>query len=396
MRSRSGAKGSSVRSTTKTVETDKSEIVIRALHTKQGPGLDVYAFFIKGADIVRLADISRIGRDESDALKGFQRAEIRSHVKGIVDYLNQGHVLFPNAIILALSPTVHFAASRGTKPTGDEGIAQGGTLTIPVYDEGERVAWIVDGQQRSLALAQAENRDIAVPVIGFVSDSLEVQREQFILVNKAKPLPTRLINELLPETRGILLPRELSARKVPSELCGLLNRDPVSPFFRLIKRPSDGASEHKAVITDTAVMEVIRNSMNNPLGALATFRVSSPGREGADLEGMYAMLITFWSAVKAVFPEAWGRDPRHSRLMHSAGIEAMGVLMDRIYARIPPNEDIKVVQRELERVAPVCRWTRGTWDSLGVAWNEIQNTPRDIKRLQNALVQAYVGAAAPR
>jgi DGQHR domain-containing protein len=75
------------------------------------------------------------------------------------------------------------------------------------------VAWIVDGQQRSLALAKADNPDIAVPVIGFVSDSLAIRREQFILVNKAKPLPTRLINELLPETGDILLPRDLQCPK---------------------------------------------------------------------------------------------------------------------------------------------------------------------------------------
>lgn len=367
------------------------EIVVRALHTTQGNGTDVYAFFIHGSDIVRVADISRVGRDDTDTLKGFQRPEIRSHVKGIVDYLNQGQVLFPNAIILALSPAVHFAASRGTRPMGDEGIAQSGTLTIPVYEEGKRVAWIVDGQQRSLALDRAENREIAVPVIGFVSDQIDVQREQFILVNKAKPLPTRLINELLPETGGLHLPRELSVRKVPSELCSLLNRDPASPFHQLIKRPSDGTAVGKAVVTDSAVITMIRNSINNPLGALATFRLATPGRESADLENMYRLLINFWSAVKAVFPEAWGRDPRQSRLMHSAGILAMGVLMDRIYARVSPHEDVKSVQRELQKVAPSCRWTRGTWDSLGVAWNEIQNTTRDIRRLQTALVQAYIG-----
>jgi DGQHR domain-containing protein len=370
----------------------KMEIVVRALHTKQGEGLDVFAFFIRGADIVKVADISRVERDESDVLKGFQRPEIRNHVKGIVDYLNQGRVLFPNAIILAMSPGVRFAASRGTKPTGDEGIANSGTLTIPIYQEGQRVAWIVDGQQRSLALAQASKYDVAVPVVGFVSDSLEVQREQFILVNKAKPLPSRLINELLPETGGILLPRDLSSRKVPSEICGLLNRDPNSPFFKLIKRPSDrGASS--AVITDTAVISMIRNSMNNPLGALSPYKAT--GREGADLEAMYRLLCTFWSAVKTVFSDAWGKDPRHSRLMHSAGIEAMGVLMDRIFARLSgTDEDQKTVQKELERVAPACRWTKGTWDTLGLAWNEIQNTPRDIKRLQDALVRAY--ATGPR
>lgn len=370
----------------------QKEIVVRALRTTQGGGIDVFAFFIKGSDIVRIADISRVERDEADTLKGFQRPEIRNHVKGIADYLGQGKVLFPNAIILAMSPEVHFSASRGTKPTGDAGIAASGTLTIPIYDEGERVAWIVDGQQRSLALAQASNKAIPVPVVAFVSDDLEVQREQFILVNKAKPLPTRLINELLPETRGILLPRELSSRKIPSELCNLLNRDPNSPFHKLIKRISDKGNT-AAVITDTAVVTMIRNSVNNPLGALSPYK--SSGRDGADLESMYRVLVTFWTAVRETFPEAWGKDPRHSRLMHSAGVIAMGLLMDRIYARLSgADEDIKTVRRELDKVAPHCRWTKGSWDSFGLAWNEVQNTPRDIKRLQDALVRAY--ASSPR
>jgi DGQHR domain-containing protein len=372
-------------------KSSRPEIIIRALHTTQGENIDVYAFFIRGEDIIRIADISRIERNENDVLSGFQRPEIRSHVKGIVDYLSQGPVLFPNAIILAFSPEVHFAASRGTRPTGDEAISQSGTLTIPLYEEGKRVAWIVDGQQRSLALSQAGKSEIAVPVIGFISDRLDIQREQFILVNKAKPLPTRLINELLPETSGVLLPRELSMRKLPSELCNLLNRDPASPFYQLIKRPSDDGTPSKAVITDTAVINMIRNSINNPLGALAAFRLTHNGRDGADVEKMYPLLVTFWSAVKAVFPQDWGREVRQTRLMHSAGILAMGVLMDRIYARINPCEDAKIIENELQKIAPVCHWNEGTWQSLGVAWNEIQNTPRDIRRLQTALVQAYVG-----
>ena len=365
----------------------KPQIVVRALHTTQGDRVDVYAFFIKGADIVKVADISRLERDESDALKGFQRPEIRQHVKGIVDYLNQGNVLFPNAIILAISPDVRFAASRGTRPTGDQGLAQIGTLTIPIYEEGKKVAWIVDGQQRSIALSQAAHSNVAVPVVGFVSDSLAVQREQFILVNKAKPLPTRLINELLPETAGIVLPRDLAARRVPSELCNLLNRDPASPFFRLVRRASDRPNTG-AVVTDTALMTAIRNSMNNPLGALAFYKSSS--RDGSEVETMYRLLVTYWSAVKAVFPDAWGTDPRQSRLMHSAGLVAMGLLMDRIYARLSGGEeDLAAVQRELERLAPACHWTSGTWETLGLAWNEIQNTPRDIRRLQESLVRAY-------
>ena len=374
----------------KKTTTGRQELVVRALHTTQGEGLDVYAFFIKGGDIVRVADISRIERDAADELKGFQRPEIRQHVKGIVEYLNQGDVLFPNAIILALAPDVKFAASRGSKPAGDTRVSESGTLTLPIYAEGQRVAWIVDGQQRSIALSQAQHKDLAVPVIGFVSDRLSVQREQFILVNKAKPLPTRLINELLPETATFVLPRDLVARKVPAELVSTLNQDPASPFFRLVKRASDrGTSE--AVVTDTALLSLIKSSLSNPLGALAPFK--SVGREGGgDVAGMYRILTTYWSAVKAVFPDAWGKDPKQSRLMHSAGLMAMGLLMDAIYARLPPNSEVAAVQRELDKVAPSCRWTKGTWETLGLAWNELQNTPPHVKKLQDTLVRAYAAS----
>lgn len=369
-------------------------LVVRALHTTQGAGLDVYAFFIQGGDIVRVADISRIERDASDTLKGFQRPEIRQHVKGIVDYLNQGDVLFPNAIILAMSPDVKFAASRGSKPEGDARVSESGTLTLPIYDEGQRVAWIVDGQQRSIALSQAQHKDLAVPVIGFVSDKLSVQREQFILVNKAKPLPTRLINELLPETAAIVLPRDLVARKVPAELVNLLNRDPASPFHRIVKRASDRVASG-AVVTDSALVSVIKNSLSSPLGALAPFK--PVGREGSgDVAGMYRVLITYWTAVKVVFADSWGKDPKQSRLMHSAGLLAMGMLMDAIYARVAPDADVATVQREIEKVAPVCRWTKGTWETLGLAWNEIENTHQCVKKLQEALVRAYAASNHPK
>ena len=45
---------------------ENTEIVLRALHTTQGEGLDVYSFFMKGSDIVKIADLSRIGRDDED------------------------------------------------------------------------------------------------------------------------------------------------------------------------------------------------------------------------------------------------------------------------------------------------------------------------------------------
>lgn len=364
-----------------------THLVVRALRTEQSEGVSVFAFFMPGGQVTQVADISRISRGDDDSLKGFQRKEIRNHVRSIVQYLNQGPVLFPNAIILAMSPDVRFVRSRGPSPTGLKKGVEAGTLSIPLRPEGERVAWIVDGQQRSLALSESNNPNLPVPVIGFISDDLATHREQFILVNKARPLPTRLINELLPETGGVILPRDLAARKIPSELCNLLNRDPKSPFFKLIRRLSQPDST-TAVITDTAVIRMIKNSINSPLGALAPFKAA--GDSSADIPSMYKILTSFWTAVKEVFAEAWGLPPTKSRLMHSAGIEAMGVLMDRVYARHSGKADeYSAIKRDLEKMAAYCHWTEGQWDGLGLAWNEIQNTPRHIRNLADALVRLY-------
>jgi DGQHR domain-containing protein len=359
-------------------------IAVRALRTKQGDGVDVFSFFIKGADITRVAEISRVARDEHDALKGFQRKEIQNHVKSIIEYLDRGSVLFPNAIILALSPQVEFKQSRGPTPEGIAEIAQIGTLSIPIREEGRRVAWIVDGQQRSLALSRTTNADISVPVVAFISGDIDTQREQFILVNKARPLPVRLINELLPEI-GVQLPRDLSIRKIPSELCNLLNRDTKSPLFGLIRRLSQEDLE-TAVIVDTALVKVMTNSIKNPLGALALYKQAEDGQ--ADIDGMYRTMFVFWEAVKNTFPDAWGKPPTKSRLMHSAGIQAMGVLMDRIMTRLHGHHDPRAeIIQSLRRIRPHCHWTDGTWEGLGLKWNEVQNVPKHVRGLSDLLVR---------
>jgi DGQHR domain-containing protein len=361
-------------------------IVVRALRTRQGK-VDVYSFFLPGGEITRVAGISRLERGENNALRGFQRKEIQTHVRSIVQYLNQGSVLFPNAITLAVSSEVKFTKSRGPSPTGLTPGADAGLLKIPLRESGARIGWIVDGQQRSLALANSKNEKLPVPVVAFVSDDLQVQREQFILMNKARPLPARLINELLPEIGSVLLPRDLASRKIPSEICGLLNRDSKSPFNGLIKRLSD-PSKGNAVITDSSVIKMVRNSINSPLGALAPFKAS--GDESADLAAMYRILNMFWGAVRQVFPSAWGLPPTKSRLMHSAGIEAMGVLMDRMLARhVGKPDEAQAIKADLQRLAPSCRWTDGTWDTMGLAWNEVQNTPKHIRALSDTLVRLY-------
>lgn len=361
-------------------KSNSKEIVVRALRTQQRKGVNVYAMFLPGSVVLEVADITQVERDEHGELKGFQRKGIRSHVQSIVEYLDQGDVLFPNAIILSLGSDIEFKQARGALPQGALDVSVAGTLHIPILEEGKRLAWIVDGQQRSLALSKTTNKNLPVPVIAFVSPDLEVQREQFILVNKAKPLPTRLINELLPEV-GTMLPRDLSVRKLPSELCNILARDPHSPFSGIISRFSDG---QRSIITDTAIEKMISRSLRPPIGALNQYR--GFGNTPADTDAMYKTLVLFWGVVKEVFGDAWGLTPQKSRLMHSAGIRAMGILMDQIMLRADviatPEDEIR---RSLNRLLPHCCWTEGVWDGLGMEWNEIQSIDGHINRLADYL-----------
>ena len=90
---------------------------------------------------------------------------------------------------------------------------------------------------------------------------------------------------------------------------------------------------------------------------------------------MYETLVLYWSAVRDTFPDAWGKPPTQSRLMHSAGIRAMGALMDQIMLRVDSAEDGATQLRAiLKKLAKHCHWTDGRWDALNLKWNEVQST----------------------
>jgi len=360
------------------------QVIVRALRASQGDEVPVYAFFIPGHQLVQVAEINRIGRSTTGKLEGFQRIHIKRHVAAITEFLDSGNVLFPNAIILALSSRAKFVRSRGKEPDGSTVAGEIGTLYVPKAVNGNSAAWIVDGQQRSLALSRSQNHKLVVPVIAFLSEDLAVQREQFILVNKARPLSPRLVDELLPEVDAYL-PRDLATRKLPSALVDKLNRSTQSPFHSLIKRASDGP-EASGVVNDRVLVTSIRKRIESPLGALAAYRKSAA--RSANAEAMYQALVVFWGAVKQAFPDAWGLSPTHSRLMHAVGIEAMSSLMDSLYMRMPADEDAEdFLLRSLQAIAPFCSWSRGRWSDINKKWNELQYTPRDVRELTEQLVR---------
>jgi len=375
---------------------DNRTIVRRALLVQQSGNVPIYVFALTAEEFEQVAEISRVSRDETGELIGYQRPEVREHVGSITDYLDSEDPIFPNAIILSLSSRCRFIKSRG--PNVDDGVVTAGSLEIPLSgDPDHKPAWIVDGQQRTLALQKARNRSFPVPVTAFVADTVDMQRDQFVRINSSRPLPVGLVTELLPKITAPIN-SSLSLRKIPSAIVDQLNRQEASPFFGLIKRSSMTKEDRSsAAVADTSLVKSLEEALQSPSSCLFPYRNIATGE--TDIDGIWAVLLCYWTGVRETFPEAWGIAPAKSRLMHGVGIRSMSRLMDRVMASINPADDdaVERVRAELELIKPVCAWTQGTWEELGgMPWNQPQNVPRDIKILSNYLVRAYVQAKVGR
>jgi len=335
---------------------------------------------VDGKQLHKFCTISRVTRHEGEGLNGYQRPEVVSHITQIREYLESENPMLPNAIVVAFDDSVSFTPSERNGNL-DAPFARTGILDIPIREgiaEADKPGWIVDGQQRAAALRDARIRGFPVCIVGFVADGLEEQRQQFILVNATKPLPKGLIYELLPSTEG-KLPLALQKRRHPALLSERLNFDEHSPLEGMIRTPTNGTG----FITDNSMLKMIENSLSD--GVLYLYD---------DIEDQLDVLKQFWSAVKTVFPEAWGEPPRKSRLMHGAGVVSMGFLMDTIADRHRRKRELtsRVFEKDLQPMRDVCRWTEGYWDfgpDNRLKWNEVQNVPRHIQLLSNHLLVQY-------
>lgn len=363
---------------------DRYELRLPALRIQQGERF-VFCFGVDGKVLHTFSTVSRVHRDQAE-LRGYQRPEVLAHIKAIRRYLESPGAMLPNAIVLAFDSSVRFEA---TKPGLVNPYSTPGELVIPIDEsasDAEMPAWLVDGQQRAAAIRDADLAEFPVAAVGFIAESENEQRSQFILVNNAKPLPKGLIHELLPDTVGHL-PLAYQRRRLPALLMSRLNnddlfdRDDDSPFQGRIASPTapDG------YIKDTSVLKMIQNSITD--GALYQYR--DPSDHSGDVERMLLHLKLFWSLVRATFADAWELPPRESRLTHGAGIQAMGFVMDSLTENTPaeriPDLDLT---RQLSRLKAHCAWTTGTWDFSPDdrrRWNALQNTPNDVGILTNYL-----------
>jgi DGQHR domain-containing protein len=362
------------------------EIRVPALQIVQSPNREIYSFGVDGKMLHRIASVSRIGREDDASIRGYQRPEVLAHILAIRSYIESESPMIPNGIVVAFDSRVRFEPML----LGDSGATRSGSLVIPL-DEDDRPGWIVDGQQRAAAIRDARIDSFPIFVNAFITEEVAEQRAQFILVNSTKPLPKGLIHELLPSTDAPL-PLALHKKRLPALILERLNHDDDSPLRGRIRTPTSAVlatnDAPPATIKDNSILKMLENSLSD--GVLYSYRFGPEGHP--DIEGMLRLLKRYWSAVASVFSDAWDKKPRESRLTHGLGIVSLGYVMDAIAAEFdevePETEDFAT---HLQLIKAACAWTGGFW-KLGPykrAWNDLQNTPRDVQVVADHLLTTY-------
>jgi DGQHR domain-containing protein len=346
-------------------------LTFSAIKARQSNEHSVLSFAASAQEIMLFAQVERIGRNTSGDLFGFQRPQIESHIREIRDYMARDDAVVPNGIVVAF-----LASDPGFRVIGNEGVVQ---IEIDISDH--PTGLVVDGQQRLSALAGLPERDFQLFVSALICPDEEELRRQFILINNTRPLPKGLIYELLPSVSG--LPSRLSVRTKAAELTERLNFR-LGPLAGKINQHTNPTGR----IKDTAIQKLLMNSLSD--GALQEINRKAKNSAIGD-ESCLRIVNNFFIAIQRVFDKEWAPDtntPKTSRLVHSAGIIAMGFVLEELYSRHKART-ISDFESGLQLLHGHTHWTNGSWDFGPEGqrpWNHIQNTNRDIHLLTDHLL----------
>ncbi len=348
-----------------------------AVRASQAPGKYVFSFAANPKDVLTFATVDGVKRNGDGSLGGFQRHQIAPHIKEIRAYLSRDDALLPNAVVVAF-----IDGARVTE-------RQDGLVDVEIdVDKDSPPGFVVDGQQRLTALSGMNKPGFQVFVSALVCEDYNELRQQFVLINNTRPLPKALIYELLPTIDG--LPERFSKRSFAARMVEKLNytraEEPV--FYGRIHQHTNARGK----LSDLAVQRLVMDSADQ--GAIREFFAESSLMTTDSMkiveERAFELIHTFFSAVKEVYGHAWNdMTPKTSRLVHGAGLVAMGYVMETLYAhagRVDRDEFVK----GLKLIAPKCAWVAGRWTFSKDdqrPWNGIQNTSTDIDLLANYLVR---------
>jgi DGQHR domain-containing protein len=269
-----------------TMEVDAIEVV-------QVEDKPFYLFSIKAQDLI---DIAYFTPREIDRETGIQRPYSESRGREIAEYLDSEGALLANNVIVSLD--------------GSHATYSDGKLTIT---RRPNVAFVIDGQHRLRAFANATKPDFPLAVSGFIDLSLADITDLFVKINYyQKPVNKSLVYDLL-GIKPDLFPEYAEAHRVTEQL----NDTVGSPWFGRIKMLGVG----KGIITQATF-----------INGLSTNKILDQVLKGIDSDTKVLILSNYFAAIRVLFPAQWGSRP--SVLLKSLGVHALFKLFPDVFGTL--------------------------------------------------------------
>jgi len=250
----------------------------------------------------------------------------------------------------------------------------------------EKRCYLVDGQQRTAGLSLVSIETIpsyTLAVNAFIADEDE-QRRIFSIANSTAKIKTdfqranRAMDSAEPATDE---DRRVKAQKL------LALSEPNSPFRGICQYPGLAKSPDQ-VVAPGSLYQVVS--------------VIDETRAFPDYQSLVDAVSRTYSIIRKTWPNAWGKKPAESKLMHGAGLRAMARLAAfHIQVAFLQGQDFNSEEfwdrfgSSIERLKPIVQWTAS--DAAMSTANAQRNwerqirdrqvTSKDIERLSAWLLQ---------
>ncbi|MGM0686908.1 MAG: DGQHR domain-containing protein [Promethearchaeati archaeon] len=318
----------------------------------------LYVFSIDGKTIAEQVGVRRMKwHGAKFAAEGFQRPLDNVRVKEIAKYLSMNPIL-PNALVIAFEKgSLEFQALPNQMVKDAEfGLVRlhaklqeiDGQLG-PLPTE-QRIGYVIDGQHRLKSIEEStlEKGAFHIVVSAFNDVDTKFQLEQFYALNQTVPISSGQL-ALLRRQIGYRLPPKEAYRKAISDICGILQELPGSPFQPETQVGSPPV--YKGPLNITVVEKMIQQAVT--LTSLRfKWKTDPEDIPRANLEYVAKALYVYWKAISDVFSTSWGKNPAKQRLFCALGMYAMMNFFDVVMKDIDINLATAVTEAK-KKLAPI-------------------------------------------
>lgn len=346
-----------------------------ALEVKQNSlGYHLYVFIADGKEMAKQVGVRRMKWHKGKfKAEGFQRALDMKRVGEIGTYLSQNAIL-PNDLVVAFEEgTLEFGPLPGQQ---EDSVAKFGHLTVrgklikrdgelEPLPENERIGYVIDGQHRLKGVEASTLLEGSFPIIisAFYGVDARFQLGQFYALNQTVPISRALLALLRREIGLQLSPRE-AYRKAISDVCGMLQSKPDSPF-----EPEKyvGSAIYKGPLKITVVDGMVERAIKNT-------NLKWKWNQNANLipeshfQDIAQSLYVYWKGISEVFSEYWGKKAKDQRLFCAMGLYTMIQFFDKVMENIDINS-AKAIQEVKARLEPI----------KDMPWSKLQAIPSTPK-----------------